>query len=291
MMISRIKQELPELLAVSRRAGKAIGDYQMIQKGDLLAVAVSGGKDSISLLHVLRHRQRVAPVKFDFLAVHVDFGTPNFSPQKIIEYLEKEGFPYHVEKVDSLKKEDEEDIDCFWWSWNRRKAIFQLADKLGFTKIAFGHHMDDIVETIVLNQFYRGEISAMRPKQVLFGGKITIIRPLAYEREEAMERLAQKLNITSLGQSQCANDAISHRMMIKKMLREFEKENPNIVKNIFRSLQNIKQEYLLSNVTLITNNQDTISPGPPIVPKVGAGKQSPISKSQSSKKMGLDIEY
>jgi tRNA 2-thiocytidine biosynthesis protein TtcA len=149
--------------------------------------------------------------------------------------------------VDSFKKEDGEDIDCFWWSWNRRKALFQLADKLEFTKIAFGHHMDDIAETIVLNQFYRGEISAMRPKQPLFDGKITIIRPLAYEREETMERLARKLNITGLGQTQCANDETSHRMLIKKMLREFEKENPNIVKNIFRSLQNVKPEYLLGS--------------------------------------------
>ena len=108
--------------------------------------------------------------------------------------------------------------------------------------------MDDIAETILLNQFYRGEIGAMKPKQTLFGGQIVIIRPLAYEREEMMAILAQKLNIQSIGgQSKCANDETSHRMMIKKMLREFEKENPDIVKNIFRSLQNIKKEYLLEN--------------------------------------------
>ncbi|MFA5059697.1 MAG: ATP-binding protein [Candidatus Omnitrophota bacterium] len=238
--------EPPELLSVCRRAGKAIGDYQMIGAGDKIAVAVSGGKDSISLLHVLRRLRKVSPVKFDFTAVHIDFEFSDFNPQKLIEYLEREGFSYCVEKVTSLKGEQWEEIDCFWWSWNRRKALFEFAERQGFTKIAFGHHMDDIVETIILNQFYRGEIGAMRPKQVLFDGKITVIRPLAYEREENMRVLAQKLDIQSIGgQSKCANDETSHRMLIKKMLHQFEQDNPQVIKNIFRSLQNIKTEYLL----------------------------------------------
>ncbi len=236
----------PELIAVSRRSGKAIGDYKMIEPGDKIAVAVSGGKDSISLLHVLRHRQSVSPVKFTFAAVHIDFEFADFNPQKLIEYFEREGFPYLVEKVESLKGEKWEEIDCFWWSRNRRKAMFELAAKEGFTKIAFGHHMDDIVETILLNQFYRGEIGAMKPKQALFDGQVVIIRPLAYEREETMRLLAEKLDIRSIGgQSKCANDETSHRMLIKKMLKEFESNNPYIIKNIFRSLQNIREEYLL----------------------------------------------
>ena len=237
---------LLELFQVSRRAGKAIMDYKMIQPNDKIMVAVSGGKDSISLLHVLRHRQQVSPVKFEVIAVHIDFEFEDFNPAKLIEYLEREGFPYIVEKVTSLKGEKWEDIDCFWWSKNRRKALFLLAGKLGFNKIAFGHHLDDIAETILLNQFYRGEIGAMKPKQELFDGKITIIRPLCYEREESMRALAEKLNIQSIGgQSKCANDDTSHRMLIKKMLRQMEKDNPQIVKNIFRSLQNIRSEYLL----------------------------------------------
>lgn len=236
----------PELIAVSRRSGKAIGDYKMIEPGDKIAVAVSGGKDSISLLHVLRHRQAMSPVKFIFAAVHIDFEFADFNPKKLVEYFEREGFPYLVEKVESLKGEKWEEIDCFWWSRNRRKALFELAAKEGFTKIAFGHHMDDIVETILLNQFYRGEIGAMKPKQTLFDGQVVIIRPLAYEREETMRLLAEKLDIQSIGgQSKCANDETSHRMLIKKMLREFESNNPYIIKNIFRSLQNIREEYLL----------------------------------------------
>ncbi len=245
----------PELISVSRRAGRAIGDYNMIREGDRIAVAVSGGKDSISLLHVLRHRQKISPVKFEFAAVHIDFGFEDFNPQKLIEYLEREGFTYHIEPVDSLKGEKWEDIECFWWSKNRRKALFLFSDRLGFNKIAFGHHMDDIVETILLNQFYRGETGAMKPRQELFDGKLTLIRPLAYEREANMVILAEKLNLQSIGgQSKCANDDTSHRMKIKKMLREFEKENPDIIKNIFNSLKNIKTEYLLE-----TNDKYPIS--------------------------------
>ncbi len=244
----RKDKEMPTLFAVSRRAGKALVEFDMIREGDRIAVAVSGGKDSLSLLHVLRDRRRVSPVKFDFTAVHIDFEFADFDPQVLIDYLAKEGFPYLVEKADSLKDEKYEDIDCFRWSWNRRKALFQLADREGFNKIAFGHHMDDIVETILLNQFYRGEIAAMKPKQELFNGKLTIIRPLAYVREEAMVRLAHELGIAGMGQSKCANDDTSHRILIKKMLRQFELDNPMIVANIFNSLQNIKSEYLLETV-------------------------------------------
>ncbi|OGX29892.1 MAG: hypothetical protein A2705_04610 [Omnitrophica WOR_2 bacterium RIFCSPHIGHO2_01_FULL_52_10] len=189
----RKDKEMPTLFAVSRRAGQALVEFDMIREGDRIAVAVSGGKDSLSLLHVLRDRRRVSPVKFDFTAAHIDFEFSDFNPQILIGYLEKEGFPYLVAKADSLKDEKHEDIDCFRWSWNRRKALFQLADREGFNKIAFGHHMDDIVETILLNQFYRGEIAAMKPRQELFDGKLVIIRPLAYVREEAMVRLAQEL--------------------------------------------------------------------------------------------------
>lgn len=249
--LKKRKIEIPELIAVSRRAGRAIGDYQMLQEGDKVAVAVSGGKDSISLLHVLRHRQSVSPINFEFIAVHIDFGFADFNPQGLIDYLEREGFSYHIEKAETPKDHQGasakwEDIDCFSWSRRRRKALFDLADKLRFNKIAFGHHLDDIVETILLNQFYRGEIGAMRPHQKLFEGKLSIIRPLAYEREVMMQKLAQKLGVEAIGgQSKCANDETSRRMVIKKMLREFEKENPQVIKNIFRSLQNIRTGYLL----------------------------------------------
>lgn len=234
------------LLSVSRKSGRAIVDYEMIQEGDKIAVAVSGGKDSLSLMHVLRHRQRVSPVGFELKAVHVDFEFSDFDPRELTDYLSAQGFSYHVEKVSALQGECYETIDCYRWSKARRKALFDWSQQTGFTKIAFGHHMDDIAETILLNQFYRGEIGAMKPKQHLFDGRVTLIRPLAYVREEAMVQLAQELNIHTMGQSKCANDDTSHRIKIKHMLRDFEQNNSGVVVNIFKSLQNIKDEYLLS---------------------------------------------
>ena len=244
---NKAKKELPALVAVSKKVGKAIVDFHMISEGDRVAVAVSGGKDSLSLMHILRHRQRISPVSFEFTAVHIDFGFKDFDSRILIDYLKKHNFSYHLEQVDFLKGERYEDIDCFWWSRNRRKALFQVADREGFTKIAFGHHLDDIAETIILNQFYRGEIGAMKPKLKLFDGKITIIRPLTYVREREMEHLAQKLNIDAMGQSKCGNDDTSHRMRIKTMLKDFEQENPAVVTNIFRSLQRVQTDYLIEN--------------------------------------------
>lgn len=235
----------PLLRTVSKLAGRAMLDYQMVEEGDRIAVAVSGGKDSLSLMHVLRDRQRVSPVSFELTAVHVDFALSGFNPDILLEYLNAQEFSVHIERSDYMKGETYEEIDCFWWSRNRRKVLFELANREGFTKIAFGHHLDDIVETIVLNQFYRGEIGAMKPKQTLFDGKITLIRPLAYVRERQMLELAQKLKIDRMGQSKCAHDDTSHRMKIKHMLREFEKDNPAIIKNIFNSLSNIRSDYLL----------------------------------------------
>lgn len=233
------------LKKVSKRAGKAIMDYQMIQSGDKIAVAVSGGKDSVSLLHVLRDRQRVSPVDFEIHAVHIDFGLSDFDPDPLLKYLRSEGFRTHIEKVSGLENEKWEDLDCYRWSQHRRKALFELAGRVGYNKIAFGHHCDDIVETILLNQFYRGEIGAMKPCQELFDGKVIIIRPLAYEREVTMVALAEELGISGMGQSKCSYDDTSHRMLIKTMLRNFESHNDGIVQNIFNSLKNIRYDYLL----------------------------------------------
>jgi tRNA 2-thiocytidine biosynthesis protein TtcA len=217
----------------------------MIKEGDRIAVGVSGGKDSLPLMHVMRHRQKVSPVAFDFTAVHVDFGFKNFNAQVLADYFKRHDFPYIIEKNDAFKGKSEKDLNCFWCAHNRRKALFKLADCKGFTKIAFGHHMDDIAETIILNQFYRGEIGAMSPKQELFGGKIVIIRPLAYVREREMVYLAKKMGIDKVGQLSCGNEDKTQRMRIKKMLRDFEKTNPMVVTNIFRSLQRVQTDYLI----------------------------------------------
>ena len=243
------KKILPELFSVSRKAGQAIMDYKMIEEGDKIAVAVSGGKDSVSLMHVLRHRLQQSPVKFRVVAVHIDFELADFNPAELAAYLEKEGFEHHVVKVGGLKGEKREEMDCYRWSAHRRRALFELCKTDGYTKIAFGHHMDDIVETILLNQFFRGEIGAMKPKQHLFGGTIKLIRPLAYVREESMRQLATALGIDGMGQSKCSYDDVSRRAQIKQMLKQLESINGAVVKNIFNSLKNVQTEYLLDPET------------------------------------------
>ncbi len=229
---------------ISKRVGKAIMDYQMLADGDKIAVAVSGGKDSLTLLKVLHDRRKFVPIKYDLLAVHIDLGYPCQHPKMLAAYFKELGVDYHVEKVDILQGKTRKDISCFWCSWNRRKAIFTVANRFGCTKVAFGHHKDDIVETILLNLFFQGEISAMAPKQELFGGKVVIIRPLAYVEEDMIVRFAKSAGFPHQ-KCVCPNSITSKRTKITDMLSDFEKICPEIKTNIFRSVKRIKKDYLL----------------------------------------------
>lgn len=229
---------------ISKSMGKAIMDYNMITAGDKILVAVSGGKDSLTMLQVLNDRKAFVPVKYDLLAVHVDMGYPCQHPKLLAEYFKKMGIDYHIEKIDILKGKSRKDISCFWCSWNRRKALFQVADRLGCTKVALGHHMDDICETILLNLFFQGEFSAMNPKQELFKGKITIIRPLAYVQEDLIRKFAKGFDFPH-HKCACPNSIISQRTKVKQIIKDLEKISPDIKKNIFRSVKRIKKDYLL----------------------------------------------
>ena len=229
---------------ISKRVGKAITDYDMLADGDKIAVAVSGGKDSLTLLRVLKDRQRFVPIKYQLLAVHIDLGYPSMHPKILAEYFKSQGLNYHIEKVDILKGKTRKDITCFWCAWNRRKALFETAVRSGCNKVALGHHHDDIVETILLNLFFNGEISAMAPKQELFNGKIIIIRPLAYVEEDMIRRFARGAAFPH-EKCSCPNSFTSKRTKIERMIKELEKICPDIKKNIFRSVKRIKKDYLL----------------------------------------------
>ncbi|MFH1506831.1 MAG: ATP-binding protein [Candidatus Omnitrophota bacterium] len=229
---------------ISKRIGKAIGDYKLIEDGDKILVAVSGGKDSLSLLEILNDRRSFVPVKYDLLACHVDMGYPCHHPKILAEYFKKMGVKYHIEKIDILQGKTRKDISCFWCSWNRRKALFMVAERFGCTKVALGHHKDDIVETILMNIFFKGEISAMSPKQSLFDGKITIIRPLAYVEENMIVKFAKTLDFPH-HRCSCPNSIKSQRTKMTEIIRDLEKVCPELKTNIFRSLQRIKQDYLL----------------------------------------------
>lgn len=229
---------------ISKRIGKAIIDYKMLSEGDKIAVAVSGGKDSLTLLRVLTDRRSFVPIKYEIMALHIDLGYPKSYASNLKKYFKKLGIKYHIEKVNALKETKKEDINCFWCSWNRRKALFETANRFGFNKVALGHHLDDIIETILLNLFFQGEISAMSPKQDLFKGKITLIRPLAYVEEHLIRKFVKEEKIPTFD-CICPNSVTSNRAKMGKIISELKKVCPDVKKNIFRSLKRIKKEYLL----------------------------------------------
>ena len=229
---------------ISKRVGRAIMDYEMFSEGDKIAVAVSGGKDSLTLLRVLNDRRKFVPIKYDILAVHIDLGYPRSVAKRLEKYFKKIGVKYHIEKVDVLKKTKKKDINCFWCSWNRRKALFETAVRFGCTKVALGHHKDDIVETILLNLFFQGEISAMAPKQELFNGKIILIRPLAYVEEYMTKRFAKEEKLPQENCT-CPNSITSNRTRMAKIISDLKKVCPEVKTNIFKSIKRIKKDYLL----------------------------------------------
>jgi len=225
---------------VSKRVGRAIADYQMLSEGDKIAVAVSGGKDSLTLLRILADRQKFVPIKYELLAVHIDLGYPRSYAKQLEKYFKKIKVNYHIEKVKIKTK----DISCFWCSWNRRKALFEVAGRFGCNKVALGHHKDDIAQTILLNLFFHGEISAMSPKQELFKGKIILIRPLAYVEEDMIRRFTRTAGFPHQ-KCACPNSITSNRTKIAQIIKDLEKVCPELKTNIFKSVKRIKEDYLL----------------------------------------------
>jgi len=229
---------------ISNRIGRAIESYDLIKDKDRILVAVSGGKDSLSLLRLLNERRKWAPVSYELIAVHVETDYKGGCTAKkgmLKKLFEKEGVKYRFEKIAILK--DDRKVSCFWCSWNRRKALFTLADKLKCTKVALGHHMDDIIETLMLNMFYHGEFAAMNPRQELFGGKIVIIRPLCFVEEKYLKRFAKECGFKAQV-STCPNSETSKRRLMKDMIKKLESGCEYVKKNIFRSVSRVKEEYI-----------------------------------------------
>lgn len=229
---------------ISTRIGRAIADYKLIEDKDKILVAVSGGKDSMTMLRLLSERRKWAPVSYELVAMHVasDYGCgPAGYQNKLKKFFQANKVKHHFEKV--KVKDEKKGASCFWCSWNRRKALFLAADRLGCNKIALGHHKDDIVETMLLNLFYQGEISAMNPRQELFGGKLVIIRPLCHVEEAAIRKFAAE-SLFPVVQCGCPNAEVSKRRLMKKMIKEIEKDCEHVKTNIFRSISRVKEEYI-----------------------------------------------
>ncbi len=236
------------LYFTTKKVGKAIWDYQMLKEGDKVIVAVSGGKDSLCLLKIMQERIKFVPIRYEIVACFVDMGFSWMDKNILVNYFEKQSIPYIIAKPPEEWKGEAEDFACFWCSWNRRKALFDLAPEIGATKIAFAHHMDDIIETMLLNLFFQGEIGTMRPYQELFEGELALIRPLAYVQETDLMRLSKLLELPVVS-SQCPHGETSKRQLVRGIVRELKKHNNNVKKNIFRSLTRVRQEYLLGSKT------------------------------------------
>lgn len=229
---------------ISNRIGRAIADYDLIRDKDRILVAVSGGKDSLSLLRLLNERRKWAPVDYKLIAVHVESDYKsgcNVRKSELKKIFDREGVEYHFEKIKI--SEEKRKVNCFWCSWNRRKALFTLADRLKCTKVALGHHQDDIIETLLLNIFYHGEFAAMNPRQELFKGKIVIIRPLCYVEESKLKKFAKECGFRAQV-SECPNSEISKRRMMKDFIKKLESRCPYVKTNIFRSISRVKEEYI-----------------------------------------------
>ena len=231
---------------MKRLSGKAIHRYDMIKEGDRILVAISGGKDSIALLWILRERIMRIPIDYDLTAVHVDPGFGKGSVEKIESFLKEQGFQYRLIRTDIGPKAhgpDNLENPCFLCSRIRRKIIFETARDLDCNKIAFGHHQDDMIETFFLNLFYGASLSTMLPVQHFFGGRITAIRPLCLIDEGLIRRYVNTMGWSTIDLG-CPSAGTSKREAIKNMLKSFYRTNRKIKGNIFHALHNVRPEYL-----------------------------------------------
>lgn len=231
-----------------RETGRAIADFNMIEEGDNVMVCLSGGKDSYTMLDILISLQRSAPVNFDLIAVNLDQKQPGFPEDILPNYLKQLGVPYHILERDtySIVQEmvPEGKTTCGICSRLRRSTIYAYADQIGASKIAMGHHRDDITETLFLNMFYGGKLKAMPPKLLSDSATNVLIRPLAYCRESDIERFATFKQFPIIPCNLCGTQENLQRQAIKAMLQGWEKEFPGRVDSIFRSIQNVAPSQL-----------------------------------------------
>jgi tRNA 2-thiocytidine biosynthesis protein TtcA len=227
--------------------GKAIHRYGMIQEGDRILVGVSGGKDSLTLLTLLLERAKRVPIHYEVIAVHVDLGFEWSGAGLLREFFEAKKINYHIEptQIAQLANGPENrENPCFLCSWERRKRVFSLAQRFGCNKVAFGHHKDDIIQTLLLNIFYSAQISTMMPVQPMFDGRIALIRPLALLEERTIEKFAKEMGLPYFPCG-CPASVKSKRREVKELINGLEKQNRRIKGNIFRALSNVKLDYLL----------------------------------------------
>lgn len=230
------------------RVGKAIAEYNMIEDGDVIMAAISGGKDSFAMLDILLSLKKAAPINFDVIAVNLDQKQPGFPDHILPNYFESLNIPYYVVDKDTYsivkEKVPEGKTTCGLCSRLRRGTLYSFAESIGATKIALGHHMDDIVETLFLNMFHGGKLKAMPPKLRSDDKRNVVIRPLAFCREKDLIAFADLNQYPIIPCNLCGSQENLQRQAIKAMLTQWEQSNPERIENIFNSLKNVSPSQL-----------------------------------------------
>lgn len=246
------KLELNKLQKRLRRlTGQAIADFNMIEEGDKVMVCLSGGKDSYTMLEILRNLQASAPINFSIIAVNLDQKQPGFPKHILPAYLEEVGVDFHILERDtySIVKEivPEGKTTCGLCSRLRRGSLYGFAEEIGATKIALGHHRDDILETLFLNMFFGGKLKSMPPKLLSDDGKHIVIRPLAYCKEKDIETFSVMKEYPIIPCNLCGSQENLQRQVVKDMLQKWEKEFPGRTETMFTAIQNVIPSHLADN--------------------------------------------
>ncbi|SPJ33688.1 tRNA 2-thiocytidine(32) synthetase TtcA [Kushneria phyllosphaerae] len=246
---TRQKRELDKLQKRLRRhVGNAIIDYAMINEGDRVMVCLSGGKDSYTMLEILRNLQRNAPVNFELVAVNMDQKQPGFPEHVLPAYLEQQGIEYHIVERDTYsivkEKVPEGKTTCGLCSRLRRGTLYGFAEEIGANKIALGHHRDDMLETLFLNMFFGGSLKSMPPKLLSDDGKNIVIRPMAYCSEADIVRFSEAMAFPIIPCNLCGSQENLQRQVVKEMLADWERKHPGRVDTMFKALTNVAPSQL-----------------------------------------------
>ncbi|MDB3884441.1 tRNA 2-thiocytidine(32) synthetase TtcA [bacterium] len=231
-----------------RNVGKAVADYRMIEEGDRIMVCLSGGKDSYAMLDILMNLQKNAPIQFELVAVNLDQKQPGFPEQVLPNYLDTLNVEYHILEKDTYSivtsKIPEGKTYCSLCSRLRRGTLYGFAEQIGATKVALGHHRDDIVETLFLNMFYQGKLKAMPPKLLSDDKRNVLIRPLAYCKESDLVALAELKQFPIIPCNLCGSQAGLQRNAVKEMLAQWERQFPGRIDAIFGAIKNVAPSQL-----------------------------------------------
>ena len=234
---------------LSKALARAVTDFDMIADGDRIMVAVSGGKDSYTLLHLLRELSRKAPVAFELVVVNIDQGHPGYPAQRLRDYMVREGYEFHMIEEDTYSIVTEKipagKTFCSLCSRLRRGILYRVAGELGATKIALGHHRDDMVVTLLLNMFFGSRLKGMPAKLVSDDGRHTVIRPLAYVAEADLVTWAEHRQFPIIPCTLCGSQDNLQRVQIKKMINDWERQYPGRVENMASAMGNITLSHLM----------------------------------------------